>query len=40
VFDAPQDGKLSMSELSGRQEVRALLAMIDRAPTAMMARAA
>jgi hypothetical protein len=40
VFDAPTDGKLSMSELSGRQEVRALLAMIDRAPAGMLARAA
>lgn len=40
VFDAPSDGKLSMSELAGRQEVRALLSMIDRAPVAMMARAA
>ncbi len=40
VFDAPSDGKLSMSELSGRQEVRALLTMIDRAPVRMLARAA
>ncbi len=32
VFDTPADGKLTMSELSGRSEVRSLLALIDRAP--------
>ena len=32
VFDVPADGKLTMSELSGRAEVRAMLSMITRAP--------
>jgi hypothetical protein len=29
VFDDPTDGKLTMSELAGRSEVRALLAILD-----------
>ena len=29
VFDDPADGKLTMSELAGRSEVRALLAILD-----------
>jgi|GEM_PF-1089128 len=32
VFDTPTDGKLTMSELSGRSEVRALLSLLSRAP--------
>ena len=32
VFDMPADGKLTMSELSGRSEVRALLSLLRRAP--------
>ena len=40
VFDTPADGKLTMSELSGRSEVRALLALIDRAPPQQFAKAA
>ena len=40
VFDTPADGKLTMSELSGRSEVRALLALIDRAPSQQFAKAA
>jgi len=40
VFDAPSEGKLSMSELSGRSEVRALLALLDRTPVVQMAKAA
>lgn len=32
VFDTPVDGKLTMSELSGRSEVRALLSLLSRAP--------
>lgn len=32
VFDTPPDGKLTMSEISGRAEVRALLALLKRAP--------
>jgi cellulose biosynthesis protein BcsQ len=32
VFDSPSDGKLTMSELSGRSEVRALLSLLSRAP--------
>jgi cellulose biosynthesis protein BcsQ len=40
VFDTPADGRLTMSELSGRSEVRALLALIDRAPAQQFAKAA
>ena len=40
VFDTPADGKLTMTELSGRSEVRALLALIDRAPAQQLAKAA
>jgi cellulose biosynthesis protein BcsQ len=40
VFDTPADGKLTMSELSGRSEVRSLLALIDRAPSRQLAKAA
>jgi hypothetical protein len=29
VFDEPVDGKLTMSELAGRSEVRSLLAILD-----------
>ncbi len=32
VFDTPADGKLTMSELSGRSEVRAMLSLLRRAP--------
>jgi cellulose biosynthesis protein BcsQ len=32
VFDDPADGKLTMSELSGRSEVRALLGLLNQAP--------
>lgn len=32
VFDMPADGKLTMSELSGRAEVRALLSLLNTAP--------
>jgi cellulose biosynthesis protein BcsQ len=32
VFDTPADGKLTMSELSGRAEVRAMLSLLNRAP--------
>ncbi len=32
VFDMPADGKLTMSELAGRSEVRALLSLINTAP--------
>ncbi len=38
VFDTPTEGKLSMSELSGRQEVRALLSLIG--PSHQLAMAA
>ena len=38
VFDAPVDGKLTMSELAGRSEVRALLA-IRACPAAQQRRA-
>jgi cellulose biosynthesis protein BcsQ len=40
VFDTPADGKLTMSELSGRSEVRALLALIEITPSHQMATAA
>jgi cellulose biosynthesis protein BcsQ len=40
VFDTPVDGRLSMSELAGRQEVRMLLSAIDRAKGAPLACAA
>ncbi len=40
VFDTPGNGKLTMSELAGRSEVRTLLALIDVAPSQQMARAA
>jgi len=36
VFDTPVDGKLTMSELSGRSEVRALLSLLSRAPERIM----
>jgi hypothetical protein len=29
VFDDPEDGKLTMSELAGRSEVRALLSILN-----------
>jgi cellulose biosynthesis protein BcsQ len=32
VFDMPAEGKLSMSELAGRSEVRALLSLLRTAP--------
>lgn len=32
VFDAPAEGKLSMGDLSGRSEVRALLSLLKKAP--------
>ena len=32
VFDMPADGKLTMSELAGRSEVRALLALLNTTP--------
>jgi len=32
VFDMPAEGKLSMSELAGRSEVRALLSLLSTAP--------
>lgn len=32
VFDTPSNGKLTMSELAGRSEVRSLLALINVAP--------
>lgn len=40
VFDTPADGKLTMSELSGRQEIRALLSLVNAAQSQMIARAA
>lgn len=40
VFDTPADGKLTMTELSGRSEVRALLSLIDRAPAQSLPKAA
>jgi cellulose biosynthesis protein BcsQ len=40
VFDTPADGKLTMSELSGRSEVRALLSLIGHAPAQQVAKAA
>jgi hypothetical protein len=39
VFDAPADGKLTMSELAGRSEVRALLSLLGPV-TAEVAKAA
>ncbi len=36
VFDNPADGKLTMSELSGRSEVRAMLSLLSRAPERVM----
>ena len=32
VFDMPADGKLTMSELAGRSEVRALLMLLNTTP--------
>ena len=32
VFDTPVDGKLTISEISGRAEVRAILSLLTRAP--------
>ncbi|MDP3493791.1 MAG: division plane positioning ATPase MipZ [Hyphomonadaceae bacterium] len=40
VFDTPSDGRLTMSELSGRSEVRALLALVQGAQAQHMPRAA
>jgi cellulose biosynthesis protein BcsQ len=37
VFDDPADGKLTMSELSGRSEIRALLSVVFRQPYAAAA---
>ena len=37
VFDTPADGKLTMSELAGRAEVRALLALITITPAVVPA---
>lgn len=39
VFDTPANGKLTMSELSGRSEVRSILALIDT-PAQQFAKAA
>lgn len=40
VFDEPVDGHLTMSELAGRSEVRALLSVLDPAPLALTRLAA
>lgn len=40
VFDMPAGGKLTMSELAGRSEVRALLTLLDVSPACETARAA
>jgi cellulose biosynthesis protein BcsQ len=40
VFDAPVDGRLTMSELSGRSEIRAILASLAAAPAQPVFRAA
>ena len=40
VFDTPVDGKLTMSEISGRSEVRALLSLVKRAPERLVAEPA
>ena len=40
VFDTPVDGKLTMSEISGRSEVRALLSLVKRAPERIVAEPA
>ncbi|RYG31005.1 MAG: hypothetical protein EON93_13745 [Burkholderiales bacterium] len=37
VFDTPSDGKLTMSELAGRAEVRQLLALINMEPAMVSA---
>jgi cellulose biosynthesis protein BcsQ len=37
VFEAPETGRLTMSELSGRSEVRALLSLVDRGEPARAA---
>jgi cellulose biosynthesis protein BcsQ len=37
VFDNPVDGKLTMSEISGRQEIRALLSILNLAPQRLAA---
>jgi cellulose biosynthesis protein BcsQ len=39
VFDEPAEGRLTMSELAGRSEVRSLLSILDR-PAALPARMA
>jgi len=40
VFDEPVDGRLTMSELAGRSEVRALLSLLEPAPLTMTRLAA
>lgn len=40
VFDTPVDGKLTMSEISGRAEVRAVLSLLKRAPERVVAEMA
>ena len=40
VFDTPSTGKLTMSELAGRSEVRSLLALIDVGQSQQFAKAA
>jgi hypothetical protein len=40
AFDTPENGKLTMSELAGRSEVRALLALINGTQAAPEAQAA
>ncbi len=40
AFDAPTNGKLTMSELAGRSEVRALLTLIHGGPQQQLAKAA
>jgi cellulose biosynthesis protein BcsQ len=40
VFDTPVDGKLTMSEISGRAEVRAILSLVKRAPERVAAELA
>jgi hypothetical protein len=37
VFDTPVDGKLTMSEISGRAEVRSILSLLKLAPTRVVA---
>ncbi len=40
VFDTPVDGKLTMSEISGRAEVRSILSLLKLAPTRVVAEPA